>query len=628
MGLACVLAAGTMFLNGCWLNTLGTNRLFFSAKKVVFGSTLVGAESLPQVVELVNLGSRPLAVGKISVSGSGATAFRIDSRCGTQLAGRSRCSLLVTFTPPDTGVSTAELQVEEGSTAKLESVPVSGAGALDASADVVVYGATPAGVMAAVAAGRRGRSVVLIEPTHRVGGMMSNGLGASDFFPGEVLGGVPKQFFARMQAYYGKDPLSQKGKRFEPHVAEQGFLTLLEEETRISGEIGVGLQSVVKTGTTVTGLELEDGALVHGKEFIDASYTGDVLAAAGVSYTVGREAQSEYGEKTAGVGLPIQLGNRPVSSYVIAGDAGSGLLPHVSDAVVDAVGSADKTVMGYNYRLCLSSDKANQIPIEPPANYDAKEFELAARVITASNPKYGLLELLNLGTLPNEKFDLNNSTASFSMDEIGVNYAYPDGSKEARAAIEAEVKRYMQGMLTFLRTDEQVPEVVRAKLNSLGLCKDEFTDNAGWPNQIYVREARRMVGDYVFNSADVDGQVAVPDAIGVGGYPSDDHIHQIVSLRGQVVREFSRGYNPPLYAIPYRVLTPKETEVTNLLVPVAVSASHVMFDSLRVEQTWMTMGEAAGAAAVLAINEGVAVQRIDTGVLQQLLAGEGVKVAP
>lgn len=489
------------------------------------------------------------------------------------------------------------------------------------SADIVVYGATPSGIMASIEASRLGKTVVLLEPTQHVGGLMSNGLGATDLYGG-TYSGLPLEFFKKVSTFYGGAP-GQAAYTFEPHAAEQIFNSMLGASSNITVVLGVSLSGVEMAGTKLTELVGSNGVIYQGNQFIDSTYTGDLIAAAHVSYTVGREPSSQYNESLAGVTEPYQIGSVPISPYVVPGNSASGLIPHVFANTLGAPGSGDSAVMAYNYRLCVSSESANQIPFTAPPNYDSSEFELLGRLAASANPAMTLSDFLAMNPLPNHKFDLNNA-GPMSTDEVEESFDYPDGTTGVRQKIEAEQKRYMLALLYFLQTDSRIPATVRDTVKSIGLCKDEFTDNGGWPRQIYAREARRMIGTYVMTQANLNPDTAVPDSIGLGGYNIDDHFEHVVNINGAVFWDSKTVDSQGLYQIPYRILMPPSSQATNLLSSVAVSASHVAFASLRVELTYMIMGQAAGAAASLAINDNSTVQDLSYPALGAQLASGGV----
>jgi len=352
------------------------------------------------------------------------------------------------------------------------------------------------------------------------------------------------------------------------------------------------------------------------------------MAATGVHYTVGRESSAQYNEQVAGVGASASIAPKPIDPYVTPGDPSSGLIPHVSANISGPMGSADTAVQAYNYRLCLSWDPNNQIPFAEPRNYDPAEFALFARRF-ASSPSMTFSDFFLYLGLPNAKMDLNNGSSlpALGTDEVGESFAYPDGGSGVRQNVEAEQTRYMKALLYYLANDPSVPQSLQATLRNLGLCRDEFTDNGGWPYQIYVREARRMIGQYVITLNDLENRTTISDSIGVGGYNIDSHPVHAFNLNGSVAYEPSPYVNPsiPQYLIPYRILTPQAAQVTNLLVSVEVSASHIAYASLRIEPTYMIMGQAAGAAASIAIGQGTSVQNVSYAALSaQLLEDGGV----
>jgi len=502
--------------------------------------------------------------------------------------------------------------------------------------DVVVYGATPSGILAAIECAKLGRQVVLLEPTQHVGGMMSNGLGVTDVYGDSDYGGLTAEFFKEVNDYYDGIPSAANGYAFEPHVAEGEFNSMLARYANITVVLGAELSLATMSGTTIAGLTASNGVSYQAKEYIDASYTGDLMAAAGVSYTVGRESTTQYNESIAGVGVLAPIASSPIDPYVTPGDPSSGLIAHVSEDSSGAVGSADSAVMAYSYRLCITTDPNNQIPFEEPPNYNPAEFAMLTRMFASATPLTASDVvsgdgLLSTGGLPGSKFDLNNGGTFPIMgtDEVGESFAYPDGSASVRQGIEAEQTRYIRALLYFLSHDSSVPQTVQAAVQTLGLCKDEFTDNGGWPHQIYVREARRMIGQYVLTLSDLERETTIPDAIGLGGYQVDSHVVHIVNQAGTAQFEPGPGGLPTIteYPLPYRMLTPKAEEATNLLVSVDVSASHVADDSVRVEPTYMVMGQAAGAAASIAIGQGVSVQGVPYSALAAQLLQDGQTVS-
>ncbi|WP_263359982.1 FAD-dependent oxidoreductase [Acidicapsa ligni] len=593
-----------------------------------FGTVLPMTTSAARTVLLTNPGNIPLTIASIALTGDSAADFKFTSGCGATVPASGSCSVQVSFAPAVVGQQSASLVITDGALNSTQTVSLTGMGSSTAVVDVIVYGATPSGIMAAIEAAQHGKQVLLLEPTGHVGGMMTNGLGHSDSYATNAIGGLVKKFFGMVNTFYGAAPFSNRGQYFEPHVAEQIFNSMIAAYPAISVFLNESTASVQKQGSTITGMVTADGHTYHGKEYIDASYTGDLMAQAQVSYIVGRESSAQYGESLAGVANPMSFGGIKIEPYLTPGVPGSGLIPHVTATILGAPGSADDAVMAYGYRLCLSSDPNNQIPFAAPANYDPAEFELMGRKAVVDGSGFTLDSALGPAPIPNNKFDLDNVPGGFSTDEVGESFTYPDGSPEVRQAIEAEQKHYMQGMLYFLTTDSRIPVTVQNAVKGYGLCKDEFTDNGGWPRQLYVREARRMIGPYVETQNDLQLDTTITDSIGVGGYGADDHLNYMFNHNGSVYIEYNPGFVPPSYPISYRVLTPQAAEVSNLLVSVDVSASHMAYASLRIEMTYMVMGQAAGAAASLAIDAGTTVQNVDYGQLSTLLLGDGAVITP
>ena len=570
----------------------------------------------------------PLTPGSASsISNSQCTLSGTGTAVSTA-GNKMTVTVALTFSGSFSGSQNVYLEANGGnSSSGWRDMTISASDATGVFADVVIYAATPSGIAAAIEAAQLGKRVTLLEPTQHVGGIMSNGLTATDSYGGTAFGGIVAQFLQNTYALYGGQTGSSSY-YFAPSGAEQVFNTMLGQQSNITTVLGASLSSVQMTGTTITSLIGSNGIVYMGKEYVDASYTGDLMAAANVSFTVGREAASQYGESVGGVGKPTQLTSVPIDPYVVPGNASSGLIPHVFANTLGAPGTADTAVMAYNYRICVSSDPNNQIPFSAPANYNPEEFELLGRAAASANPPMNITNFFLASAVPDNKFDINN-TGVMSTDEIEESFAYATGSASVRQQIEAEQTRYMQAFLYFLETDSRIPQTVQNGVKALGLCKDEFTDNGGWPHQIYVREARRMIGTYVMRQSDLNPNTQIPDSIGVGGFNVDNHYEHVVNINGAVYWENNGATSQGLYPIPYRILTPQASQATNLLVPVTVSASHVAYDSLRVEITYMIMGQAAGAAASLAIDENTAVQTVSYSALStQLLSDGAVIVTP
>jgi hypothetical protein len=494
-------------------------------------------------------------------------------------------------------------------------------------ADLVVYSATPSGIAATIQAARQGKSIILLEATAHIGGMSSSGISVADVVSPAPLGGIVDEYFAKINdAYGGKNSLALRGRAYEPHIAEQALHQMLPT-CNVMLITSTELISVHRADNRITSLTATDGKTYIGKFFIDASYEGDLMAAAGVGYAVGREANSQYAETNNGVGKIERMFGQAVNPYVIPGKPASGLIRHVASKELPPTGNADKSVMAYNYRLCLTKDLQNQIQISAPAAYDPNEFEVLARLseLLVKNradhhPPFSYY--LTLGPLPNGKFDLN--TGGFvSTDYVGMSETYPDSTLAQRKAIENEHKRYMRALLYFIATSERIPDYIRAEMASLGLCKDEFKDNEGWPHRIYLREGRRMIGNYVITQHDVDGKTIIADSIGLGSFYYDSHAYNRVAQPGVVISERNENGIVSPYSIAYRALTPKAEQASNLLVSVCVSASHIAYTSLRVEPTYMIMGQAAGAAAAIAIDQHKSIQDVPYDLLAQQLKNSG-----
>lgn len=494
--------------------------------------------------------------------------------------------------------------------------------------DVVVYGGTAGGVIAAVSAAREGLKTVLLEPSGHVGGMVSGGLGWTDYGKKETIGGYAFEFYYRIGKHYGMSLYGHDVSWLhEPRVAEDTFRQMLRDANvtvlqnhRLRERTGVR-----KEGPVLREITMEDGSSFTAKIFMDATYEGDLMAQSGVTYTWGRESSAQYGEPLAGVRGRTPFHQFPVN--VSPYDEQHRLLPEISPEKAAPAGSADKKIQAYNFRMCLSDVASNQVPFPRPSSYDAKRYELLARLIEARTKAEGrvpgLNTLMKIDRLPNGKSDVNNNGA-FSTDYIGGSYGYPEGGYAERQRIWEAHKNYAAGFFYFMANDPQVPDELRRGLNRWGLCKDEFTDTANWPRQLYIREARRMVGEYVAVQKDLQTDPAKPDAIGMGSYNSDSHnLERIVDEEGFARNEGDMQVAVVPYQIPYRVLLPKRAEAQNLLVPICFSASHVAYSSMRMEPQYMIMGQAAGVAAKLAIDSGRPLQDIDRSALALKLRQQG-----
>ncbi len=498
--------------------------------------------------------------------------------------------------------------------------------------DLVVYGGTPGGIATAIAAKREGVSVLLLETTKHLGGMTSGGLSHTDVGPKpELLGGFAREFFTRANAKY-RDP-NRTAKDFwyhEPHVAEQVFTELLRE-AGVDVVFGTRVQSVQKSRARITEFSTTDGKTYKARIFADASYDGDLMARAGVSYVVGREGRETYDEPLAGF-YPEPLRPRtaeymskPGTAYthgtplkISAYGTDGKLLPGINTEW-PAPGSADKRSQSYNFRVIVTTNAAIRVPFPKPAKYDPLRYEILARIIDAY-PGIRFEKLVFLGALPNGKFDANASGLVQGTDHVGGNVDYPEADYAKRDRIWQDHVDYVQGFFWFLANDPRMPAELREQALAYGLAEDEFADNANWPYALYVREARRMIGSYVMKQPDCTKATTKPDSIGMGAFILDSHaVQRLVDNEGNVIDEgnFDVGVRP--YQIPYRCVTPKTEQCENLLVPVCLSASHVTYGSIRMEPQFMILGHSTGVAAAMALKKGLAVQDIDVPALQSKL---------
>lgn len=503
--------------------------------------------------------------------------------------------------------------------------------------DLVVYGGTPAGLSAGIVAAREGASVVIIEPTKWIGGMVTGGLCRTDVGREETLGGFAREFFARAAASKPDTPMWYA----EPRENMAAFQAMLKE-AGVKVIAAQSLKSITKSGTRITSLTTRDGSTYEGRQFIDATYEGDLMAAAKVSYIVGRESNAQYGEPLAGY-HPMPIRPRTVEvmesdcpsiggkgpSYIhgtptsISGlDTQGKPIFGVFPAPKLAPGSADKLTQSYNFRICVTQRKDILVPFPKPENYDPARYELLLRLIQAF-PGIRFGRVFHLGNIAKGKYDLN-AQGLFSTDYPGANFDYPDGDAPTRARIWQDHTDFIQGMLWFLGHDERVPQSLRDQTNSWGLCKDEFTDNAHWPYALYVREGRRMIGEYVMVQKDLQTDIFKDDSIGMGSFLIDCHIVQRILAEDGTVRDEGSFQDTPAlpYQIPYRSLTPKLAECENLLVPVCLSASHIACCSLRMEPVYMTLGHASGLASVMALKAKSPVQKIDVPALRKKLLSQ------
>lgn len=485
--------------------------------------------------------------------------------------------------------------------------------------DICVYGGTSSGVIAAYAAAMSGKTVLLIEPGKNLGGMSSGGLGLTDIGNKYAISGLALDFYRRIGKHYGKF----EQWIFEPHVAEQLFNDYVKR-----GKVPVLYQNritgVKKEGNVISSISLENPidklkGVVEASVFIDCSYEGDLMAKSGVSYAVGREANKVYGETFNGVQLtnghqlPLDI-----DPYKIKGDATSGLLWGINPGKLAESGTGDKKVQAYNFRICLSNDPKNSIAISKPENYDPSRYELLIRQMEKRTWK-SLQDIFIWSGMPNGKTDINNRNG-FSTDMIGMNWDYPDAGYEERAKIWKAHTDYTKGLLYFVGNDPRIPETIRKEIAGWGYPKDEYTSNGNWSHQLYIREARRMIGETVMTQHHCQGDEVVEDGVGMAAYTMDSHNCDRIVVNGVVKNEGNveeGGFGP--FPIAYRAIVPKESEAANLIVPVCLSASHIAYGSIRMEPVFMVLGQSAAIAAVQAIDNKIAVQRIDVKALQATL---------
>jgi len=515
-------------------------------------------------------------------------------------------------------------------------------------ADVIVYGGTSSAVMAAVQVSRMNRSVIMVSPDMHLGGLSSSGLGFTDTGNKEVIGGLAREFYHLVYDHYQKpeswkwQEQSEYGNRgqgspaidgekrtmwiFEPHVAEEAFekmiadnkITVFRDEW-LNRETGVK-----KNKESIISIETLSGKIFKGEVYIDATYEGDLMAAAGVNYTVGREANSIYNETWNGVQKDVfhhgHWFKDNIDPYKIPGDPSSGLLPRISSEVPAENGTGDNKIQAYCFRLCLTQHPENRVLITKPEGYDSTQYELLVRLSeTRWNEFFGKYD-----PIPNMKTDVNNH-GPFSYDNIGMNWDYPEASYEKRIDIIKEHETYQKGLLYFMATDKRIPSDVRETMNKWGYAKDEFTDNGNWPYNIYVREARRMIGEYVMTENDVLGKRDVPLPVGMGSYTMDSHnIQRYVTPEGFVQNEGDIGVRPDRpYQIDMGAIMPVKSECNNLLVPVCVSSSHIAFGSIRMEPVYMTLGQSAGTIASLAIENKENIHHLDYNDIRERLEADG-----
>ena len=534
--------------------------------------------------------------------------------------------------------------------------------------DIVIYGGSSAGVAAAIQSSRMGKTVVLIEPSTHVGGLTTGGLGATDIGNKSAIGGISREFYQNLKAYYD-DPANWKWQNreeyfslnerrsvdgedamwtFEPTAAKKVYEDMIAAENivLVTGKRLNRENGVTQSNNRIQKIEMESGETYAGKMFMDATYEGDLLAAAGVTYTIGREANREYGETLNGVQANkynVTFGNRVsrnaihhnfidgVDPYIVKGDPSSGLLPFIIEGGTGIDGEADKGIQAYCFRMTLTDHPDNRIPFHKPKNYNELEYELLFRNYEAA--KGPVNEMYHYGDplvpwinthMPNRKTDTNNQKG-FSTDFIGQNHDYPEASYEEREAIAQRHLEYQQGLMWSLAYHPRIPQEVRDVVSKWGMSKDEYTERNGWTPQLYVREARRMLSDYVISQQDCERLVVAEDPVGLAAYGMDSHmVQRYVDHNGYVQNE--GNVEAPVtapYPISYRSIIPKTGEMENLTVPVCVSSTHIAFGSIRMEPVFMVLGQSAATAASLAIDKGIALQDLPYVDLQKKLKEDG-----
>jgi len=483
------------------------------------------------------------------------------------------------------------------------------------SFDLVIYSGTPAGILAAIAAARRGARVAIIEPTRHLGGILTSGLGVTDAITISDIGGLARQFYLDLGTYYGK-PAGTLQLEFEPHAAEAIFKNYVNS-SNITVYFNRNVSAARTVNTLIKNIELDDGSIITATLWIDASYEGDLMAVAGASYTVGRESSGEYGENKAGWGASQQ--QIDISPYL-----GNGaLIPGVNTAPAESMGQADSKIMAYTFRCCLTTTESNKMPFIQPAGYNPDRYQGLSDYLKAANSPTSNQIVVMQPTVNDKYCLLANDLIPFSTDYVGGAWSYPNSSPTQRHAILQDHYNYVAGFLYFVSSDPSVPSEIRNTVQQFGLPLDEFTDNQHWPWQMYVREARRLLGETVLTQADVSTHSTQPDSIGLGNWGIDSHLCDAFAASSSIKLDgyfFTVKYS---YQIPYRCLLPKASQVSNLAVTCCPSSTHIGFSSLRVEPVFMTLGHAAGIAASLALDTGTGFGEVGISQLQAALLQDG-----
>lgn len=490
------------------------------------------------------------------------------------------------------------------------------------SVDICIYGGSSAGVMAAYTAKKMGKSVILIEPSNRLGGLTTGGLGQTDIGNKYAVAGLSLDFYRRIGQHYGKF----EQWTFEPHVAKELFEQYIKE-ANIKVVYNYRLQSVSTEKGAIKAITIENAIqpnqstnqIIKAKVFIDCTYEGDLMAKSGVSYFTGRESNSTYGETYNGVQF-MDKHQFPdgVDPYKIPGKKESGLLWGISNETLAPNGTGDKKIQTYNIRVCFTNNPSNRIPITQPDDYQPERYELLLRVLE-KKPVKNIGGFTSIAPMPNNKTDINNNGA-FSTDMIGENWDYPEADYNKRIEIKKAHDNYVKGFFYFIGHDPRMPSYLRKEMLQWGYPKDEYTDNKNWTHQMYVRETRRMIGEYVMTQLNCEGKDVVKDGIGLAAYTMDSHNCQRLVVNGMVKNEGDvqvGGFDP--YPIAYRSVIPKKKECTNLLVPVCLSASHIAYGSIRMEPVFMVLAQSSAVAACLSIDNNQAVQEVNIDQLQKII---------
>lgn len=519
--------------------------------------------------------------------------------------------------------------------------------------DIIIYGGTSTGISAAIQASRMGKTVVLIEPTNRIGGLTTGGLGQTDIGKKEAVGGISREFYQNIRLHYN-DPANWKWQKpseykdggqtqtaeneqamwtFEPSAALKVFHDMLKiEQVKLVYNQRLNRKNgVKKKGGRIHSIRMESGETYVGHMFIDATYEGDLMAAAGVSYTVGREANSQYGENLNGIQwsqeAKTMIGGHSrnsinhnfvdgVDPFVEKGNPESGLLPFISSMGPGQEGTADKGIQAYCFRMCLTDHPENRILFAKPAGYKELNYELLLRNYEAGEKNVPWIN----SSMPNRKTDTNNRLG-FSTDYIGQNYDFPEASYKEREKMVQAHRAYQQGVMWTLANHPRIPEAIRKEVSRWGTCKDEFDTADGWQQQLYIREARRMVSGYVMSQKNCERLEDVNDPVGMAAYGMDSHhVKRYVNDQGFVKNEGNvEAHVKDPFPISYRSIVPKKEECTNLFVPTCLSATHIAFGSIRMEPVFMVLGQSAATAASLAIDNKVDVQNINYQLLKAIL---------